>query len=159
LYPSHKYVLQHFLPRYPQTRRELGCEYIFNGGLDGVKELMRQSLELDGPHQCHQYSCSKTSSVKHSYEPSTQNRAQYKSFNDRLGWSREIEDNDHLNKSNLRSHPAFIIVLTLSTNSLNEVKFSKISTWGLMPINSNLSLSDPPKCNKITRSIYMINPL
>jgi hypothetical protein len=54
---------------------------------------------------------------------------------------------------NLRSHPTFIIALTLATISLNEGSFLKVSTCGLMSTNSNYSLIDPPKCKRITRSI------
>jgi hypothetical protein len=92
--------LHHSRPQSPQwTRQNSGHEYLFHGGLDAAKDLLRQPLELNDPHQCHQYSCSEMAAVKHSCRPSTQNRAQYNSFNNRLGSSREIEGIDYLGKS------------------------------------------------------------
>jgi hypothetical protein len=52
---------------------------------------------------------------------------------------------------NLRSHPTLMTVLTLAINSLNDDGF----TCGLIPTNSNCSLTNPPKYKRITQSIYI----
>jgi hypothetical protein len=64
-----------------------------------LQDRLWQPLELDDPHQRHQCSCIKTLVIELSCRPSTQNRAQYKSFNDKLGTSREIGVNGYLGKS------------------------------------------------------------
>jgi hypothetical protein len=56
---------------------------------------------------------------------------------------------------NLSLHSTFMTVLTLATNSLNEGGFPKVSTCGLIATNSNCSLTDPPKCKRMTQSIYI----
>jgi hypothetical protein len=45
--------------------------------------------------------------------------------------------------------------LTLAINSLNDGGFSNVSTCGLMPTNSNCSLTDPLKYKRIIRFIYI----
>jgi hypothetical protein len=45
--------------------------------------------------------------------------------------------------------------MTLATNLLNDDDFSNESTYGLMPTNSNYSLTDPPQCKRMNGSIYI----
>jgi hypothetical protein len=52
-----------------------------------------------------------------------------------------------------RSHTIFMTTLTLVTNSLNDGGFSNVS--GLMPTRLNCLVTNPLKCKRITRSIYI----
>jgi hypothetical protein len=54
-----------------------------------------------------------------------------------------------------KSHSTFMTALTPEINSLNDGGFSNVSTCGLIPSNSNCSLTNPPKCKRITWSIYI----